>query len=368
MRKKKDTNLLVSLISLELLNLRSAYFLQRRLLVNIIVVAIFLLAIASILTTTRNAFPQIDFSTIIITTEYPNASPKDVEQNVTRLIEDELIGLSGIDKIHSVSAENVSVITVKIDIDESDQEAVKDDIRRAIGRVTELPKEVTKKPQVIDLKISDYPAITVGIYGDVDYSVLRQVAEVVDRDLKNIKGVSRVEKYGFREQAFHVELDPIKLAQYHVALNDVLYALESRNVRSTAGTLESFKTQRNIVTLSEFENVEQVRDVIVRSTFAGGELLIKDLAEVKEGFEDEKLRSIIAGEKGISLVVRKASRADIIRLIDRIYDYIEEKQAVLPPGVKLTTANDGSRVVRHRLNILLVNGICGFGLVLISRS
>lgn len=92
------------------------FFLKRTLLVSILLVGIFVLAIASILQTNRNQFPEVDLSTMVILTKYPGASPKDVEQNVTRLIEDELKGISGIDSFTSISAENVSTVVVKIDI------------------------------------------------------------------------------------------------------------------------------------------------------------------------------------------------------------------------------------------------------------
>lgn len=101
------------------------FFLRRPLVVHILLIAIFLLAYMSVRETNRNAYPEVDLATMIITTEYPGASPKDVEQNVTRLIEEELEGIPGIDKFTSVSSESVSVVTVEVDIDYPDQEEVK---------------------------------------------------------------------------------------------------------------------------------------------------------------------------------------------------------------------------------------------------
>jgi multidrug efflux pump subunit AcrB len=325
---------------------------------------IFVLATYSIVTINRNAFPEVDLATILITTEYPGASPRDVEQNVTRLLEDELEGIAGIDKFTSVSSENVSAIRVNIDIDYPDQDEVKDEVRRAVDRVTDLPIEVEKRPDIKDLKSSELPVMVIGVSGDVDYSTIRQIAKIIERDLKNIKGVSKVEKYGYRDQEFQVDIDPHKLTEKYVALNDILYALEKRNVRSTGGTLESYQTQRNILTLSEFEDIEQVRNVIIRSAFTGEDLRIQDVADIDEGFEDEDLRTGFNGKRGISLVVKKSSNEDIIRLVKRLYDYIENKQAIMPSGVALVGVNDSSIIVRNRLKILTNNAVFGFFLVI----
>lgn len=339
------------------------FFLKRPLLVKIILIAIFLLAVKTTLDLNRNVFPEVDLATMIITTEYPGASPKDVEQNVTRLIEEELGGIAGIKKYTSVSSENVSLVKVEIDIDYPDQDEVKDEVRRAVERVTDLPPEILKRPQVRDLKSSELPVMMVGVSGDVDYGTLRQMAKIVKKDLKDLKGVSLVDDYAYRDYQFQVDLIPEKVSQYYVSLNDILFALENRNVRSTGGSLESYKTQRNILTLSEFESVEEVSEVIVRSNFDGENVRIKDIATVSLGFEDEKIRSGFNGERGISLVVKKTSNTDILDLVDRIKSYVQEKQKVMAEGVHLYAVNDGSVEVRNRLEIVRLNGIFGFILV-----
>ena len=201
------------------------FFLKRSLLVNILLVAIFLLALAAMGKMTRNKFPEVDLGTMVITTRYPGASPKDVEQNVTRLIEDELKSVTGIDIFKSVSAENVSLITINIDVNHPNQQEVKDDIRRAVEKVSGLPAEVVGRPLVRDLKASEMPVLVVGVSGDISYEELRNMSRIIERDIKRIDGVSMVDKYAFRDKEFHVDLDPEKLAGKYIALNDVLYSI-----------------------------------------------------------------------------------------------------------------------------------------------
>jgi multidrug efflux pump subunit AcrB len=341
------------------------FFLKRSLLVNILLVFIALLAWTSMSRMNRNKFPEVDLGKMIITTKYPGASPSDVEQNVTRLIEDELKSVKGIDKFTSVSAENVSIITVDIDINYPNPNEIKDDVRRAVDKVTSLPAEVKEAPNIRDLKSTEAPILTIGISGDVGYGELRRIAKIMEKDIKHIKGVSYVDKYAFRDKEFEVDLDPAKLKGYYVALNDVLNALSKRNIRATGGNIESYNTQRNILTLSQFESIEDVKNVIVRSEFGGGLVRVHDIGIVKESFEDEKMRTIFNGKSGIMLVVKKASNADIIRVVDTIKTYLVEKQAVLPTGVVLTPVNDDTRVVRNRLSVVTSNAYIGFALVII---
>ncbi|MCR9142158.1 MAG: efflux RND transporter permease subunit [bacterium] len=342
------------------------FFLTRTLLVNIMLVGIFGLAFAAATSTNRNEFPDVDLATMQVITLYPGASPKDVEQNVTRLIEDELKGVTGIDNFKSVSGENVSSVTIEIDIDYPDQKAVKDDVRRAIDRVSDLPTEIEGRPVVRDLKASERPVLIVGVSGEnASYGELRRIAKLVERDLKRIRGVSQIDKYGFRDLEFHVDLDPARLDQKYIALNDVLFALDSRNVRATGGNLESFRTQRNILTLSQFETTKDVENVIIRSAFGGGDVSVKEVATVTEGFSEEMMRTIFDGRRGIMLVVKKASNQDIITVVDKIRDYIGEKQKILPENITLSAANDASGPVRNRISVVVSNAIIGFVLVII---
>jgi multidrug efflux pump subunit AcrB len=207
--------------------------------------------------------------------------------------------------------------------------------------------------------------LVVGVSGDISYEELRNMAKNIERDIKRIDGVSMVDKYAYRDKEFHVDLDPKKLEGLYIALNDVLFSISNRNIRATGGNLESYSTQRNILTLSQFESTKDIQEVIVRSELGGGTVRIKDVGEVKEEFEDERMRTIFNGKQGIMLVIKKSSTADIIRVVDRIKLYLEEKQKSLPPSIKLSAVNDETRIVRNRLDVVMSNAYIGFILVVI---
>lgn len=340
------------------------FFVDRPLFVRITLIGIVLLSLLSIRKMQRDSFPQVDLGTMIITTKYLGASPKDVEENVTRLLEDEIKGVTGIKQFTSTSQENVSAIVVEIDIDYPDQQEVKEEIRRAVERVTDLPAEVKERPHVRDLKATEFPVLSVGISGDgLDYATIREVARQVEKELKRIPGVSQVDKYAYRDKEFHIYTDPTKMKNSYIGITDVLNAIGARNIRATSGKLESGESQRNILTIAEFNSKNDILETIVRSEFGGGTIRVKNVAHVEENFEDELMRTYFNGKQGITLTVKKASNEDLLRLVDRVKAYAESKTGKLPAGVELSIVSDASRVVRNRIDVVASNAFFGFFLV-----
>jgi multidrug efflux pump subunit AcrB len=344
------------------------FFAERHLLANLIVAVIFLLGLSSALTIKRDMFPDVDLDQVMITTRYPGASPEDVELNITNKLEEELKSVDGIDVMTSYSMENISVISITIDIDASDKEKVKRDIRDAVDRVTDLPAEVTEAPYVLEINTENMEILWLGIGGDVPYAGLREYAKRFERRLEDIPGVSRVDKTGFLDREIKIEVSQDAVDRNQVSLGEIVAAIRGRNIRATGGSFESYTSDKNIVTLAEFRDPREVEDVIVRSTFEGPRLRIRDLALVKDGFEPEKTRFRMNGRPVIAFTIYKKKQADMIRVVDAIKALVEEERQRMPEGMELFYSSDMSRFVRNRLDILANNGIVGLLLVCVVLS
>jgi multidrug efflux pump subunit AcrB len=381
------------------------FFAQRHILATLITLAILMLGFNSLRTLKRDQFPAVDIGEVVVTTTYPGASPEDVELNVTNKIEDELKNVSGIDKITSISMENQSIIDVMIQPDAKDPEKVKSDIREAVGRVTDFPEEVTDSPLVTEITTAIFPIIEVGITGDIEYAELRDIARLFERKLKDVPGVSSLEKYGYRAREIKVEVDPQRMDRFQIPLREIIQAIQARNIRLTGGTFESFTSEKNVVTLAQFRNPVEVGDVIIRSTFEGPLIKVKDLAVVRDDFEDEDIISRMDGKFAISFIVNKTEGADIIRTVNAIKQLIREEtkkgqfggyieyrgDGFEKPGllktlrdkltrrtaqpeiykygqVQILTANDVSTYVRESFQIVLANGAIGLVLVVLMLT
>ncbi len=382
------------------------FFSKRPVLATLFTLAILILGLNALRTIKRDQFPEVDFGQVIVTTAYPGASPKDVELNVTNKLEDELKNVTGIDRMTSISTENLSVIDIAIETDVKDMEKVKREIRDAVGRVTDFPEEVTESPLVTEIDTATVIEILeVGITGDVPYAELRGLAKQFEKKLKDVPGVGRVEKVGYRAREVQVEVSPEAMERYQIPLREIMHAIAARNIRLTGGTFESYTSEKNVVTLAQFEEPEEVGDVIVRTTFEGPVIRIKDLAVVREDFEDESIIPRMAGRTAIVFEVYKSENADIVRTDREIKKLIRdeagkgilagyvasesgmpERQGFLgalrsriggAPAepeiyrygpVQIRYANDRSRYVQESFRVVLNNGIIGLVLVIVVLS
>lgn len=342
------------------------FFAERHTLANLVIIMTLLLGLNTLFQINRDLYPKVDFGVMTIKTLYPGASPEDVELNVTNKIETELKNVTGIDRTTSVSMENVSVIFVIIDPDAKDQDEVKTDIREAVGRVTDFPAEVTESPHVQEMSTTSHiPIIEVGVSGDLSYRELREHARKFEKKLRDIPGVSRLDKFGYRAREIRVEVSPKALKNYQIPLREIISAIQMRNIRTTAGNFESYTSEKNLVTLAQFRNPFEVGDVIVRSTFEGPLITIRDLAIVKDDFEDTRIMSRMNGKPAISYIVFKSESADIIRTSDAVKKLAEQEEQNLPGGTRILYSSDLSKYVRNRFNVVMTNGSIGLVFVVV---
>ena len=342
-----------------------AFFAKRTMLANVFTIMIILLGLVSLFQIKRDLFPNVDFGETVIVTRYPGASPEDVELNVTNKIEEELRTISDIDNITSYSMEDMSFITVTVDVDASDKDKTKTDIREAVTRVTDLPAEVTESPLVTEISSEIIPIIEIGVAGDLPYDELRETARLFKKKLENVPGVSSVQDFWYLDPEVRVEISPDKVKEYQIPLEEIARAIRLRNIRSTGGTFESFTSEKNLVTLAQFRDPQEVEDVIVRSSFDGPTIRISDLGDVRMTFEEPRIISRINGIPAIAFSVLKQRSADIIRTSTAIKKFIENEEEFLPDGVQILITNDSSLTVRNRFGVVLSNGAIGLALVLI---
>jgi len=288
------------------------FFAERHLLANLLIVVIIIMGLGSARTIKRNMFPSVDMDQLMITTRYPGASPEDVELNVTNPLETELSGVDGIDLMTSYSMENISVISIDIDPDVDDNEKVKRDIRDAVNRVTDFPPEVSESPYIFEITTDNMEIIWIGVAGEVPYSELREYSKQFRKKLENVKGVSRADEKGLHDREIKVEVSTKAIEEYQISLRDFVSAIQGRNVRATGGSFESYTSDKSIVTMAQFRTPEEVGEVIVRSTFEGPHIIVKDLATIDDGFEPEKVRFRMNGKQAIGFTVFKKANSDII--------------------------------------------------------
>ncbi len=253
-----------------------------------------------------------------------------------------------------------------LEADLKDVVTTKNDIRNAVNRVESLPEEVTGLPYVLDFNIMQIPILNINIDGaGFDYAEARQITDDMEKALSMVNGVSKINKNGYLESEIQIKVDPDKLSKYNISINEVISAISSRNARFTLGDNNQADLKKNIVILSEFEDISDIEGVVIKSIFDGPIIRLGDIAKVFRGDEEETSITRVNGTKGFILEVLKQEQSDIIRTVARVKERVIELQENYPDDLRIFYTQDSSIAVENRLDIIVRNGYIGLTLVLI---
>ncbi|MFH1856350.1 MAG: efflux RND transporter permease subunit [Candidatus Omnitrophota bacterium] len=337
---------------------------RQNLFVNLLSILILIGGTVALFTLKKEAFPTASFDMVTISTVYPSASPEEVEKLITTPIEKELDEVDGVEEILSNSFENLSYITVKIDPDTKNKNKVTNDIQQAVDRVMDLPKDA-EDPLVFEVTTKQIPIIEIALSGEMSEPELQRYADAMEDRIRDIEGVASVDKKGYRNREIWVEVFPEKINLYRVSLEEIMSALAKRNIGISAGKLTRADKEFRVRTTGEFQTPAEIENVVIRANDVGNWLRVKDVAEVKDTFEEEDTINKCNGSRCISLVVSKKENGDAIDIVDSIK---EESAAfkLTAPDLNISFVDDLSYYIRRRLNVLKNNGWMGIVLVLCS--
>jgi multidrug efflux pump subunit AcrB len=342
------------------------FLVRQKKLALVFTISVIALGLLSLNNIQRDQFPVVDFEVMSIVTAYPGASPEDVEQNITNTVEDELNNISGIEKFTSTSRAGVSSVVVTLSQDVGDIAELKQEIRNAVNRIKSLPEEVVDLPRVTDHKTSSKSIIKISIGSDqLNYAKLRSVVDSIANSIELIDGVSEVSKQGYLDKEIQIRINPEKLYQYELSLPQVMSAITQRNQRYTVGSNHHQQQEKTIVVLSKFDAADDVSDVIVKSTFEGLVVRLKDIATIESGNVEEKSIVRVNGKKGFILRIKKQAQADVITTVDLVKDHMDKMVNKYDRKIDIFYSSDMSKYVRNRLDIVTNNGLIGLLLVLV---
>ncbi len=335
-------------------------------LVNMVMLGIIVLGTYSYLTLPREEMPDIDFNWVFIVTTYPGASAEEVEKLVTIPIEEEIQDVDKIDHIASTSSENNSMISVKFEMmDPDDFDKRLNDLRAELDKVTDLPDD-SEDPIVFQLKTSTWlPMLSVVLYGDVPERVLKETAEELQEEIKDIGDISKVTLAGVRDREIWVEVDPSRLEAYRLSIQDVVDAVRVSNLDMPGGTIATGRAEYMVRALGEAGGARELEKIVVRRTPGGRGIRIGDVAAVSDTLAEAETISRLNGRKAVALMVQKKTEGNTIRLTDEIRELVADYSPRLPAGVHVEYTNDSSTRIRNSLQKLESNALIGMLFVII---
>jgi multidrug efflux pump len=287
-------------------------------------------------------YPAIDPPVVTVQTSYPGASAAIVETQVTKVLEDTLSGIEGIDFITSISRQESSQITVRFKLSR-DADYAAADVRDRVGRVRgRLPDEI-EEPIIQKVEADAQPILHLAFFSD-RHSEL-EITDYADRyvkdQLQTLPGVAEVRLFGERQYSMRIWLDPERLAAYSLTPQDIEAALRRQNVEVPSGRVESMQREFTVLSETDLRTPQQFNDLIVKE--ANGYLVrLADVGQAELGPLDERLVVRFNGKPAIALGVIKQATANPLEVAEAVQAVLPSITASLPEGMQVRMANDKS--------------------------
>jgi len=334
-------------------------------LVNLLMIGLFLFGFISLIQMPTELNPKIDFNWVFVTVIYPGASPTETENLIVDKIEAEIQDVDDISEIQSTAGEGFGFVLVKFDdMSESEFREHYTDLKAEIDKV-EFPEDA-EDPIYQSFNSGDFlPVITINMSYNIPEDNAQKIADELEDDLLDLKGVAKVQVSGLAEREIWVEVDPAKLNTLGITFDQIVMALKVRNLNVPGGNIAFGKTEYLIRSVGEYQSIDEIKNTVIKTSPSGDFVKIKDVADVNDRREEMPILSRLNGEPSITFSMSKNSDANSIDVINEIKKLVEEFKKQIPDGVEFSYSNDNSVYILRVINILRNNAIFGMILIII---
>ncbi|MDP7250052.1 MAG: efflux RND transporter permease subunit [Planctomycetota bacterium] len=332
--------------------------------VNLIMIAIIIGGFYFWFTLVREFFPNVEAERIMITVPYPGATPEEIEESVTRRIERKLDPIEDIEEVSSQVLEGVSISTVKLE-DGAGLDRVLNKIRAEMDRVgPDLPQDA-EDPEITEIR-PKIPVIIVMVHGDVSEERLREEARKVREELLELDAISDTVVSGIRDKEIWVEVRPEQLEEFGLTFMEVGQAVAATNLDLPGGQIKSETGNIRVRTTGEEDRARQLEEIIVRSRPDGTVIRLREVARVRETFEDNVKIGRYEGRPAVSVTVFKQRGKDALKIADAVKKYVAENKERMGGAINIDTTTNLARFIEQRINLMLKNA--GYGIMLVLAA
>ena len=332
-------------------------------LVNLLMLAILVVGIMSASRLPLELFPSIKLELVSVTTMFPGASAEDVEKLVTIPIEDEINDISGIKVIRSTSSEGLSSILAEIEAGE-DTQRLAQDIRSEVAKIQDQLPQDAEEPITEEFD-ANFPLVSVAIAGDVPKETLRTYGLMFENQVKLVSGVDNVVTSGLGDPVFWVYVDPEKLRQYEITLEQIASVIDQKNLDLPGGAVEQGDAEYLVRVTGRVEAVKDLLYIPVKRNPDGRHILLKDVAKIEQGEQKTRTKARVNGLPAINFWINKQKGADAIDTVKNIEEIVEGFKKTKPENIEIYVTNDSSYWVQERFNTMVSSGTIGLVIVLI---
>jgi len=326
---------------------------------TMVILIIVVLGIISFIRLGLDLMPDITYPVISVSTNYPGVSSQDIENSVTKPIEEILGTIKNVKKLNSVSLEGLSVILIEFEWGTNLDNAAQD-IRDRIDMYKDyiLPEDV-KRPMIMKFDPSMMPIAMYGVTGERDLFSLRTIIKDTIKDrLEQIDGVASVMIFGGLEKEILVEIKKDKLELYHLNLDNIIMKLRMENMNVPSGYITEGYKEFIIRTKGELENINQIENIVLYS-YEGIPVYLKDIATVRETYKEKRSITRLNEKDSVLIIVSKESGANTVIVGNRINKELKKISELLPSDIKLHSVFDQTKFIKKIVNTTFSNAVQG---------
>ncbi|MCK4957323.1 MAG: efflux RND transporter permease subunit, partial [Candidatus Cloacimonetes bacterium] len=336
---------------------------KNNVLINMIMIVVFILGIITMINIPKEEMPTVDFGAFYIFVNYRGVSPADVETLMIDKIEDELIDLDNVDEMISTASEGMATIYIKMEAN-ADIDDAWDELNTEMDKVKDLP-DAASDPVVLRLNMREINEMcTIALGGEFTPNSIRELAEDFKEEIMDLENISKVEVEGTRERQIWIESDLNRLNEYGLSLNDINNAVTMRNMNRPGGSINFGNSEYLIRTVGEFENLDNISEMVIKMDENGRAIRINDVALVSDTLEECTTISRLDGMQAVTMDVFMKAEGNIIKVMKDVRAKSAEFKERIP-NLKLEVRNDSSINVNNSISTLSNNAMMGIILVFI---
>jgi len=315
-------------------------------------------------------FPDVEFPTVSVITVYAGASPEDIENTVTRPLEQIINSVSRVKKVNSITSEGLSIIMVEFEWG-ANLDFAAQDVRDQIGFFQSTLPEAATDSLVVKFNLVQFPIMIGGITSDLPIVELKElVEEKIAPKLQRVDGVASFRVYSTEVREIVVDIDKAALEFRNISQDQILYALRMGNLNLPAGHIVNNFTESVVRTIGEFESLDDISSTIVGFTLTGKPIYIRDVAEVKDTLKENRFLTRIKGGPGLIFSINKRSGANTVSTAEGVNRELESILANLSHDVSFYPRMDQSEIIQSSLrqtrNNFFVGGFLAVLLIFLS--
>lgn len=337
------------------------YFITYGITGNVLMIMIMLFGVIALGRLQTTFFPEVPTRLIQIQAVYPGSSPEEIEESVVLKIEDNLKGVTGVERVTSTSSENTAVVLVET-VKGSNIDIVLQDVKNAVDQITSFP--VGLESLDVYKKETLGRAINLALTGNEDLKYLKEVARRVERDLLDVKGISKVTLNGYPDEEIVISFDEDQLRRFGLQMPQVMSAIRANNIDITGGKIRGEDEEMMIRANHKGYYADDLKAMVIRATPDGRIVRLDDVATVEDRWAEVPNRNYLNGQPSVSIDIETTNDEDLFFVTGFVKDYLPGFNAKYD-DVDLVITNDQSETVEQRIALLKENGLIGFILVLV---